>query len=330
MKYTQLKEIERGKIEVLLEEGNTLRSIARKINRNVSTVSREIERNKNQNTGQYLATKAQKKAIENLQEQRYKAPLKNPEIFLYVREKLRELWTPEEIAGRIKIDFPHLSIHHETIYRYIYNPRKTKGMELYKYLKNHRKKRMKKYGRKVHKSKILDIKRIDERDQSVLLRKEVGHWETDNLGGKSIDKSSLTGSVERKTRFTLLDFLEDRKSVTKTESLVTDLSQFPPEIVKTITTDNGSENSDHKSWSNKIYNIKVYFCNPYHSWEKGTVENTFSRVRRFIPKGTSIDTLCKSQVKIIQDKLNNTPRKCLDYLTPNEAMMIELKKINQT
>lgn len=330
MKYTQLKEIERGKIELLLEEGQSFRNIARKIRRNVATISREIKRNRNQNTGQYLADKAHQKAIKNLKEQRYKAPLKNPEIFLYVRQKLRELWTPEEIAGRIKIDLPHLSIHHETIYRYIYNPKKTKGMKLFKYLKLHRKKRMKKQGRKVYKSKILDVIRIDERDKSVLTRQEAGHWETDNLGGKQKDKTSLNGTLERKTRYVNLDKLSDRKSVTKTESLVTDLSQFPPEIVKTITTDNGSENSDHKKWSERIYNIKTFFCNSYHPWEKGSIENLFSRIRRFIPKGTSIDKISKEEIKIIQDKMNNTPRKCLNYLTPNEMMMIELQKIKKT
>lgn len=328
MKYTQLKESERVMIEILLEEGKSIRYISKRLGRNVGTVSREIKRNKNQNSGQYLAVKANKKAVKRLQDQRYKAPLKNPKIFLYVRQKLREFWTPEEIAGRLSIDFPDESIHHETIYRYIYNSKKTRGMKLYKYLKNHRKKRMIKFGRKVHKSKIKDMIRIDERDKSILLRTEVGHWETDNMGGKVRDISAFCGSIERKTRYSILDVLEDRKAVTKTESLVTDLELFPQKFVETITTDNGSENSDHKQWSSKI-NTKVYFCNPYHSWEKGSVENMFTRVRRYIPKGTSIDLISKQQAKLIQNKLNNTPRKCLNYLTPNEAMMLELQKLNK-
>lgn len=315
-------------IEILLEEGKSLRTISKKTGRNVGTISREIKRNKNQNSGQYLAVKANKKAVKRLQDQRYKAPLKNPKIFLYVRKKLRKLWTPEEIAGRLSIDLPEESIHHETIYRYIYNSKKTRGMKLWKHLKNHRKKRMRKFGRKVQKSKIKDVIRIDERDKSILLRTQVGHWETDNMGGKIRDISAFCGTVERKTRYSILDVLEDRKAVTKTESLVTDLEVFPQKFVKTITTDNGSENSDHKQWSNKI-NTKVYFCNPYHSWEKGSVENMFTRVRRYIPKGTSIDQISKQQAKLIQNKLNNTPRKCLNYLTPNEAMMLELQQLNK-
>ena len=328
MKYTQLKESERVVIEILLEEGKSLRTIAKKLDRNVGTISREIKRNKNQNSGEYVAVKSHRKAIKKLKYQRYKAPLKNPKVFLYVREKLRELWTPEEIAGRLKIDHPEESIHHETIYRYIYNSKKTRGMKLWQYLKYHRKKRMRKLGRKVQRSKIKDVIRIDERDKSILLRTEVGHWETDNMGGKNRDISAFCGTVERKTRYTILDVLENRKATTKTESLVSDLEAFPHQFVETITTDNGSENSDHKQWKNKI-NTKVYFCNPYHSWEKGSVENMFTRVRRFIPKGTSIDQISKLDAKMIQDKLNNTPRKCLNYLTPNEAMMLELQKLNK-
>ena len=103
---------------------------------------------------------------------------------------------------------------------------------------------------------------------------------------------------------------------------------FPKIFVQTITTDNGSENSDHKNWTKQI-RAQVYFCNPYHSWEKGSIENVFTRVRRFIPKGTSIDTISKQQAKAIQNKLNNTPRKCLNYQTPNEAMMLELQQFNK-
>ena len=328
MKYTQLKESERVVIEILLEEGKSMRTIAKRLDRNVGTISREISRNRNQNSGQYVAVKAHIKAVRKLKYQRYKAPLKNPEVFLYVREKLREIWTPEEIAGRLKRDHPEHSIHHETIYRYIYNSKKTRGMYLWQYLKNHRKKRMVKNGRKIQSSKIADAIRIDERDKSILFRTTVGHWETDNMGGKTKDISAFCGTVERKTRYTILDVLENRKATTKTESLATDFSEFPEKFVQTITTDNGSENSDHKEWTRKI-NTKVYFCNPYHSWEKGSIENVFTRVRRYIPKGTSIDKVTKKQAKAIQHKLNNTPRKCLNYLTPNEAMMLELQQLGK-
>lgn len=234
MKYEQLNESDRIVIEVLLDEDKSIREIAKKLDRPPSTISREIKRNKNQNSGQYIGIKANKKSKKRALIQRYKAPLKNPKVFLYVREKLRILWTPEEIAGRIRLDFPNESIHHETIYRYIYNSKKTRGMKLWKYLKNHRPRRMKKYGRKVKRSKIKDVIRIDERDKNILLRTNVGHWETDNMGGKIKDITSFCGSVERKTRFVILDILNNRKAITKTQSLVTDLAQLPSEVVLTI------------------------------------------------------------------------------------------------
>lgn len=324
MRYRQLKESERVAIEILLDEGKSVREIAKKLDRDPGTISREISRNKNQNTGQYIAQRAQKKSIKRAYKQRYKAPLKKPLIFLYVREKLRLGWTPEEIAGRLNLDYPGDSIHHETIYRYIYNSKKTKKEELWQHLKNHRKKRMKKHGRKVQSFRIKNVIRIDKRDKNILLRNNIGHWETDNMGGKVSDKTAFTGTIERKTRYVLLDVLGDKKAQTKTNSLAEDLNQFPKEFVKSITTDNGSENTDHKQWTTKINNLKVFFCNPYHSWEKGSVENIFTRVRRFIPKGTSIDLISKNDAKLIQNMLNNTPRKCLNYLTPNEAMFIEL------
>jgi IS30 family transposase len=329
MSYKQLTEMDRSAIEVLLDEGKSIRSIAEKLNRSPGTISREIKRNKNQKTGQYIAEKAQQKSQKRLTDQRTKAPLKKPLLFLYVREKLRLGWTPEEIAGRLPLDHPGESIHHETIYRYIYNSKKTRGMELWKYLKNHRKKRMKKNGRKVQRSKIKDAIRIDERDKNVLTRQEIGHWETDNMGGKIYDKSSFSGLIERKTRYVILDVLEDKKAETKTKNLVESLNNFPAKLRKTVTTDNGAENSDHKNWSQQIDNLQVYFCHPYHSWEKGSVENVFTRVRRYIPKGTSIDIIDQKTIKLIQHRLNNTPRKCLNYLTPTESMMLELQKLNK-
>jgi IS30 family transposase len=330
MSYKQLEQADRIVIEVLLEEGKTIRQMAKKLARDPGTISREINRNKNQNTGQYTAKMAQRKSNKRLVKQREKAPLKKPLVFLYVREKLRLGWTPEEISGRLPIDHSDESIHHETIYRYIYNPKKTPKMRLWRYLKNHRKKRMKKYGRKVKRVKIKNIVRIDERDKSILTRLESGHWETDNMGGKTKDKSSFSGTIERKTRYVLLDVLKTRKAVSKTKSLATDLSVFPSKLIKTMTTDNGAENADHNNWTKKINNLLVYFCNPYHSWEKGSVENIFTRVRRFIPKGTSIDLIDRQTAKYIQYRLNNTPRKCLNYLTPTEAMNLELQKIKES
>lgn len=324
--YQHLNLEEREKLFALREQGQSFRKIGEVLGRSHTTLSREYARHAKYGK-QYLPCKAQKKANKTANEQRSKAPLKNPEVFVYVREKLREKeWSPETIAGRLSIDRPGEKICHETIYRYVYCTKKTKGMRLWRHLKLHRKKRMKKNGRKVKATKIPEAVRIDKRPREAEFRKKVGHWETDNMGGKTSDQQALSGLVERKTRYTSLDLLKDRTAETKAKSITRKLKSYPEKARKTLTADNGAENTDHQQITRKI-KTKVFFCFPYHSWEKGSVENTFGRVRRYIPKGTSLDTVTQEQVKMIEDKLNHTPMKCLKYLTPYERMNEELLKL---
>lgn len=165
---------------------------------------------------------------------------------------------------------------------------------------------------------------IDLRPEVVSLRSRVGDWETDNLGGKLTDDTALSVTVERLTRFTILTKLTDRLAVTKKDALVRRLGIFPKQARLTLTTDNGSENSQHQEISHDL-ELTMYFCHAYHSWEKGTVENTNKRIRRFIKKGTSIDSVSERRIKQIEWILNNTPRKCLGYLTPQEKMLELLK-----
>ena len=178
-------------------------------------MSREFDRNikyGNEYFGNtYLPCKAQKLADKRKAKQRRKAPLKNPATFLYVRKHLREdQWSPQTIAGRIRIDKPALSICHETIYQYIYaKSTKTRGMHLEQYLTLSRKKRMKHNGRGVHShSKIPEAVSIDLRAKSINNRRTIGHWETDNVIGRQTDRTALFVTVERKTRFTIITKLK--------------------------------------------------------------------------------------------------------------------------
>lgn len=323
-KYDHLSLEERERLYALREQGQSFREIAKQLGRAHTTLSREYRRHAKYGK-EYLPCKAHQKAQKMASKQRTKAPLKNPTVFLYAREKLREGWSPEIIAGRIKLDLPGESICHETIYRYIYCTRKTRGMKLWQHLTLHRKKRMKKNGRKVKKTKIPEAVRIDQRPREVEDRKVAGHWETDNMGGKVSDRQTLSGLVERKTRVVGLDLLASKKATAKTNSVSRHLNSYPKEMKKTLTTDNGAENTDHQRITKKT-NTRVYFCFPYHSWEKGSVENVFKRVRRYIPKGTSLDTVTRKQVKTIEYKLNSRPMKCLGYLTPYEKMEEELAR----
>lgn len=328
MRYTHISLEEREKLYSLREQGKTFREIASELGRDQSTWSREYKRNA-QYGKPYVPCKADKQTKKRAADQRYQAPLKNPLVFLYVRNKLRKKWSPETIAGRLSLDHPGKSISYETIYRYIYNSKKTRGMKLYRYLKLHRKRRMKKNGRKVKREKIIDAVRIDQRPEVIEERNVVGHWETDNMGGKQKDTSSFAATVERKTRYTLLDLVKDRTAETRNHQLAGRLKAIPKQLKQTLTVDNGAENAKHKQLSRQT-GMDIYFCNPYSSWEKGTVENRIGRVRDFISKGTSIDTLTQKQVRAIEHYLNHKPMKCLGWKTPHEAMMIELQALENT
>jgi IS30 family transposase len=324
MNYRHINLEERERLYLLKGQGMSLRSIAKKLRRSQSSLTRELQRNiKYRNEyfhNEYLPCKAQKLAEKRALKQRYKAPLKNPSIFLYVRKHLRDDgWSPEVIAGKLTLDHPEQSICHETIYQYIYSKKvKTRGMHLEQYLVLRRKKRMKHNGRSVHRhSKIPEAVSIDQRPKYIARRRSIGHWETDNIIGRVTDKTALSVTVERMTRFTIITKLKDRTAQTKAAVLIDRLQNYP---VKTMTTDNGSENTRHVHIAKEL-KLSMYFCHAYHSWEKGTVENTNGRIRRFIPKGVSIDPLSIAYIAALEDKFNNTPRKCLQFKTPYEMML---------
>ena len=304
----------------LKEQGFSIREIGRRLGRDHSSLSDELRNNAPYGV-EYIPCRAQRLADKRGWKQRCHAPLKNPTIFLWVREHLREGWSPDEISGRLPLIHPGESISYETIYRYIYSKR-MRRFEYWQYLTLGRKKRMKKGGRKIRSDcsgKIPGSISIDLRPEVVSLRSRVGDWETDNIIGKLTDKTALSVTVERVTKLTLITKLLDRLSVTKRDALIRRLRVFPKEIRLTLTTDNGSENSNHKEISEKL-ELLMFFCHAYHSWEKGTVENTNGRIRRYVPKGMSIDDFSEEYIKEVERKLNSTPRKCLGYLTPYERM----------
>ena len=314
--YSHLGLEERELLFSLRGQGLTFREIGRKLGRDHTTLSREYGRNAKYGRP-YIPCRAERLTERRGERQRRKAPLKNPLIYLYVRKKLREKkWSPETIKGRLPIDHPGHSVGLETIYRYIYSRKKSGQDALWQYLTLHRKKRMKKNGRKVKSTKIEAMLPIEARPEAVDLRQEVGHWETDNMEGKRSDQTAVSVTVERVTRLTSLAQLTNHKADTKSAAVVKGLSR---QVVKSITADRGPENRKHQLITRKL-DVPVYFCNAYHSWEKGTVENTVGRVRRFLPKGMSLDTVNRKQIKLIELTLNNTPRKCLGFLTPCEKL----------
>lgn len=317
--FTHLSLEERELYFVWKEQGISLREIGRRLGRAHSTFSREPKRNAKYGRT-YLPCIAHRKAKKRAFKQRYRAPLKEPLIFLYVRTKLRdEKWSPETIAGRLPIDHSGYTIDDETIYRYVYG-RKQRRMKLWKHLVLHRQRRMKKDGRKVKaNSRFPEAIPIGNRPETINNRLCPGDWETDNMEGKRSDDTAISVTVDRMIRITRLRKLTDHTASSKSETLIVQLNQENPLLRGSVTIDRGPENSHHADVTN-IHQMPVYACEPYHSWEKGSVENMIGRVRRYVPKGKSIDRVSQKTLTRIEDQLNNTPRKVLGYLTPNEML----------
>ena len=325
-KYKQLSLQEREELYGLKKLGWSLGDIGKKLKRNKGTLSRELKRNTmhvgRAPTDVYIPCKAQAKAEKRASIQGTQASWKGSEVYLYVRDHLRLAqwrWSPEQIAGRISLDHPELHICHETIYQIIYD-RKNKKDKLWKYLTVRRQKRMKKGGRTIHREgRIPEAVSIDKRPKAVDSRKQVGHWETDNVIGKQTDKTALSVTVERKIKLTIISKLTAKTADEKTKKLFQRMAGLPDIMRRTMTADNGSENTNHKEITRSL-EMPMYFCHPYHSWERGTVENTNGRIRKFIPKGISMDTISEEEIARIETRLNNTPRKCLGFKTPLEVL----------
>jgi IS30 family transposase len=323
---------ERERMSILLAQGVSFRGIAKILGKVHTTWSREHKRNtlkQGKNKGEYLPCKAQAKADKRSADQHYQAPLKKPLIFLYVREHLRDDgWSPETIRGRLPYDHPGESICIETIYQYIFKPQVKRMYHLEQFLTLKRKKRRQQTGRSVQRYANAGIPalHISERPPEADSRHISGHWETDNMEGKRSDKLCVSATVERKARYTLLGILENKTAAEKTNSVIGGLSTFPKPLLKTLTYDNGKENS-YCQLTKSVLGIEVYKTTPYHSWEKGTVENTIGRLRRFLPKGQTLIGLTPEYLQQIQDRMNNTPRKCLKFRTPQEVMNRELRKL---
>ncbi|KKT74236.1 MAG: Transposase insI for insertion sequence element IS30B/C/D [Microgenomates group bacterium GW2011_GWA2_44_7] len=318
--YHHLSLEERERVYALKEQGLSFRDIAKVLSRDHTTVSREYSRNAKYGRV-YIPCRAQNQADKRAEDQRYQAPLKEPLIFLYVREHLRKpyRWSPETIAGRLILDHLDKRITKETIYQYIYS-KKARGYHLWENLALSRKKRRKARGRGVHReSRIPEAVSIDLRPAAVNLRIRVGDWESDNMEGIRGNRKAVSVTVERVTKATLLDLLPTRKAFSKTMALTHRLGKLPKELRRTLTMDNGSENTNHKIISQRL-GLDVYYCHPYHAWERGTNENTIKYLRRFFPKHTSLDEVTEEEVAYVENWMNNLPRKVLGFLTPYEKM----------
>jgi transposase, IS30 family len=314
-KYTHLTSEERDLISVRRAEGKILEEIAEEVGRSPGTISRELRRNKSLK-GIYLSTEADKRA-KNRKTKAYQRT-RIPDKFTrqYIEERIiQDQWTPEQIAGRLKLEYPEHYVSHETIYQYIYNERPELGLHLPR--KRHQRLPKSKL-RKSKATKIPDRISIKERPPEVEERKEFGHFEADCVVSSRQGKGALLTMAERLSRYTIIAKLAEKTSSQANLALSFALSKYDKELLKSITYDNGLEFAGHTEVSN-VYDINDYFCEPYHSWEKGTIENRNGVIRYYFPKGTDFSKVTEEQIKYVQDKINNRPMKCLGFLTPKEV-----------
>ena len=326
-KYHRLSLKERVIIETLLAENRTKSYIALKLNRSRSTITREV----NKWGENYEAKLADWCAKDDYLNKRNLDKISTyRKLKIYVYRGLLSAWSPEQISGKIKLDYPNdpiMSISYEAIYTHIYTHRQARLnrrlIALLPYKKTQRRRANAQSKRGI---KIKDQTSIDDRPKHIEKREEVGHWEGDLVIGKG-QQSAIGTLVERKARFTFIVKLSNRKSATVRKGFVKEFRRTNALFKKTLTYDNGNEMAEHKKFT-KQTEMPVYFAHPYSSWERGTNENTNGLIRRFFPKGTDFSKVSEQELKIVQEKLNNRPRKVLGYRTPNEVFMSELFKQN--
>lgn len=299
-----------------------IRQIAKLMRRDHSVLVRELQRNKGRYSP-YTAAVAQRATERRSRITNVHKLTKYPVLHDYVEAQLREGWSPELIAGRLRNDppielrDPQYRVSHESIYRYIYNGEgRYEGW--YRLLVRKQSKRRKRCGRKPRKILIPQRISIHDRPSIVNERARIGDWESDTVIF-SKQKTALSVQYERRAQLTLIARIANR-SADETQRVLTErIDTSPPDSWKSITFDNGGEAARHVELRD-TYGIGTYFCDAYASWQKGGVENTNGLIRRFLPRSTDLATLTDSDLYQVQECLNNRPRKSLNYKTPNEIM----------
>ena len=322
LNYKHLSSEERDKIAFLRAQGKSISDIAEIIGRNKATISREIKRNQSPIYNVYLANKAHERALKRRHESVQRQRIRNPLVRRYMMKKLKLKWSPELISGRLALEYPEdpeLRISHEAIYQFIYDKSTRTEHDLVAYLaRAHKRRRLRTHS---HRHKSLHIPQrvsIKERPPQVQTRSQPGHWEADTLISRN-SKAALAVALERATRVLHLAKLPAKTSQSMRCALTRRLSRYPQSLLLSITYDNGCENVEHE-YTNKVLGTQSYFCEPFHSWEKASIENAIGLIRRFFPKKTDFDLITKEQVKRVETLLNTRPRKCLNYQTPNEVL----------
>ena len=321
-----LTSIERDKITILQGEGFSIRKIAKELGRSPSTISRELNRPEAlYYRGKYIGSQTDKRVKANWRKSHER---QNPYLSLrwvqdFIKNCLKIGWSPEIISHELN-EKHGISLSHETIYIYIYSPKRNLSQFLLR----------RKFGR-IHKSNGERPKRIgtgknipnridiSERPIEADNRSEFGHFEADSIESCKIrgkQLSCLTVVVERVSRFVSIRKTASKTANATTKSIISALKPFKNNVIS-ITYDNGCEFTQHEKINN-LLNTKSYFARPYCSNDKGTVENINGLIRRFFPKGTNFDNISEEAIAYVEDWINNRPMKILNYMTPKQIFQL--------
>ncbi len=318
--YTRFNYHIRVWLSMLITEVKSCREIAKRMGMHHTSISREIEKNgfRHYKAKLYHPWIAEQKAQERKMRARSGKIRPGTILEKLIVSLIKDDWSPDAIAGWLKRSDSAYRVSHETIYRYIYTHRR----DLIEYLARRHKRRQWRGGKYKNRKKVIISGRvfIEKRPKAVERRWDFGHYEADTIVSRE-SKAALLILIERKSRKIRLKKLK-RKTAACVAEGVWELLGYYKECVKTITYDNGTENVLHEKINTKL-KCKSYFCNPYHSWEKGSVENAAGLVRRYFPKKTDFSRITDAQLNRVEKQINNRPRKLLNYETPQQVFRRE-------
>jgi IS30 family transposase len=318
-KTSELKAWEREEISKGIYAFEKLNSIAKRLGRDPGTITREVKKQYKRKRWGYSAIKGQEIIKKNLSQRGRKKKIDgNEKLKDYIYQKLRQEWSPEEIANRLKKEYGRdMQVSHETIYQHLYClPRGELRKELLAGLRLKRKRRLSRTAIHARRPGIQDIISISERPREAEGRTVPGHWEGDLIIGK--DRQSAIGTlVERTTRLTLIVPLKKKDAMSVRMEFTKAFKKIPNKFTKSLTYDRGTEMAQHKLFTQDT-GIKVFFADPYCPWQRGTNENTNGLIRQYFPKGTDFKKVSIADIKEAEKRLNSRPRKTLDFYTPSE------------
>jgi len=319
MNYTHLTKEERYQIRAMLDANCTIRAIAGVLGRSPGTISRELTRNRGLRG--YRPGQANRFSSERAAASRSRHRITSAQ-WTEISRLVRLDWSPEQVSARAALEGT-LNISAEWIYQFIYAD-KAVGGDLWRHLRCQRKRR-KRYGTgRDRRGRIPDRVGIEARPAGVETRKTKGHWEADTIIGKGHRGAAMT-AVERKSRLLRIGKLPGKSARAMRQAFRRRLGPMA-EAVRTITFDNGKEFSHHRLIGEDL-NSLTYFADPYASWQRGTNENTNGLIRQYLPKSRNLETLTGGEIRMIENRINNRPRKCNGYLTPNEVAYNKREKL---